>query len=364
MDSFKTCIKHVRNLLEFGRICKDLLTFRWIWTQLKNFIAFLRKLTLFAKSSRILANLCQSLQSCNPPTPRVIPAERIIFAFPTQDGWKNQLFANIFLTSSWLRSWAGPWRFWSPTWPQLGSIFEPCWNHFGPFLGVALASQLKTALRHELARFLIDFRTPRWPKIWKNHWFLWVKSRTRVFMSCSLLRPILDRFWDDFGNQNRPYTDQKIRSERYPASCSFLKAIQDLQKSMFGPTWPQLDPWEAAKKPPRAGPKRSENGSKTVQNQCWQRGRFRSQSWTDFGPIWDRFGTVLGSIWERFSIGFWSIFGRGTPISVICIYACVHICNYAEMHAYTNEMHNFIRAWWELHAKRGGAGDSPRGRLR
>ena len=162
--------------------------------------------------------------------------------------------------------------------------------------------------------------------------------------------PILGRFWTPKSSPNRP----KIGSERYPASCSFLNAIQDLQKSIFGPTWPQLDPREAAKRPPRADPKRSENDSKTVQNRCWQRGRFRSRSWTDFGPIWDRFGTVLGSISERFSIGFWSIFGRGTPISVICIYACMHICNYAEMHAYTNEMHNFIRAWWELHAKRWG----------
>ena len=122
---------------------------------------------------------------------------------------------------------------------------------------------------------------------------------------------ILGRFWTPRSPQNRP----KIDSERYPASCSFLNAIQDLQKSIFGPTWPQLDPREAAKRPPRAGPKRSENGSKTVRNRCWQRGRFRSRSWTDFGPIWDRFGTVLGSISERFSIGFWSIFK--TMFSVI-----------------------------------------------
>ena len=92
-------------------------------------------------------------------------------------------FSVLFSVSFSLRSWAGPRRFWSPTWPQLGSILEPCWNHFGPFLGVVLASQLKTALRHEFDRFLIDFRTPRWPKICKNHWFLWVKTRTRVFMS-------------------------------------------------------------------------------------------------------------------------------------------------------------------------------------
>ena len=58
------------------------------------------------------------------------------------------MFLGVFWLSSlgvvFLRSWAAPRRFWSPRWPQLGSILEPCWAFFGAFLGVVLASQLKT----------------------------------------------------------------------------------------------------------------------------------------------------------------------------------------------------------------------------
>ena len=70
-------------------------------------------------------------------------------------------FLVFFSFSSWVAffvgSWAPPRRFWSPTWPQLGSILEPCWSNFGASLGVVLASQFKTVLRSDFDRFFIDF---------------------------------------------------------------------------------------------------------------------------------------------------------------------------------------------------------------
>ena len=144
--------------------------------------------------------------------------------------------------------------------------------------------------------FLINFRPPGKPKnIEKTNGF----KHFCIFFMIALetdLGAIWVPFWIPKSSPNR----SKIGSEPSQNSCSFLNAIQYLQKSIFGPTWPQLDPREAAKRPPRAGPKRSENDSKTVQNRCWQRGRFRSRSWTDFGPIWDRFWTIWEPYFDHF----------------------------------------------------------------
>ena len=106
--------------------------------------------------------------------------------------------------------------------------------------------------------------------------------------------PILDRFWNPKSLQNRP----KIGSERCPASCSFLKAIQDLQKSILEPTWPQHGPIL----PPKTGPSWGQNGlqlgSKTV---------LEAKSLPE--PIWYRFGIDFGAILARFWDVFWPIFG-------------------------------------------------------
>ena len=59
------------------------------------------------------------------------------------------------------RSWTCPRRFWSPTWPQLEPMLEPCWPLFGTFLGVLLASQLKIAFKTIFCCFLIAFRSSR-----------------------------------------------------------------------------------------------------------------------------------------------------------------------------------------------------------
>ena len=51
-------------------------------------------------------------------------------------------------------------RFWSPTWPQLGPLLEPCWAFFETFLGALLLSSFKMLLETIFDRFLIDFRPP------------------------------------------------------------------------------------------------------------------------------------------------------------------------------------------------------------
>ena len=78
-------------------------------------------------------------------------------------------FVVSFVVSFFLRSCTPPRGFWSPRWPQVGSILEPCWSHFGAFLGAALASQLKTVLRCDFDRFLIDFRPPESSKNIEKH---------------------------------------------------------------------------------------------------------------------------------------------------------------------------------------------------
>ena len=67
-------------------------------------------------------------------------------------------FSVSFSVAFFVRSWTRPRRFWSPTWPQLGSILEPCWALFGPFLGALLLSSFKMLLETIFVRFFINFR--------------------------------------------------------------------------------------------------------------------------------------------------------------------------------------------------------------
>ena len=129
---------------------------------------------------------------------------------------------------------------WSSKGAKLGSMLGHFWNHFGWFLRVLSASQLKTALRCDFDRFLIDFRSPRWQKICKNHWFLWVKTRTRVFMSWSLLRPILDQFWLHFGSPNPTKSAPRglqSRSKKWSKNLLSLGSIFKRFFVIFGPKW-------------------------------------------------------------------------------------------------------------------------------
>ena len=120
------------------------------------------------------------------------------------------VFSVSFAVSSFLASWTRPRRFWSPTWPQLGAMLEPCWTLFGTFLGVVLASQLKIVLETILDRLCTP---PNLKKPTKTVFFYISAS-----FACSLLRPILNRFWVDFGAPNRP----KIVPKRVENHVRFL----------------------------------------------------------------------------------------------------------------------------------------------
>ena len=168
---------------------------------------------------------------------------------------------------------ARPRRFWSPTWPQLGPILEPCWLHFGPFLDVLLASQLKMTFKTISCRFLTAFRfsasskTPPLPMILKMF----------AIFACSLLRPILDRFWDDFGTKNRP----KIGPKRVP------KGVQNHVRFLVlsRPSKNRFLPYLAATWPPRWPQVGTKMGPKSEQKGIRKRSRLRSRFWIDFGTI-------------------------------------------------------------------------------
>ena len=96
-------------------------------------------------------------------------------------------------------------------WSQHGAILEPCWAFFEPFLVALLLSSFKIFSEAIFGRFLIDFRPLGGTKTLKNQWFFNIFA----FFASSLLRPILDRFWVDFGTQNRPKMDPESDPKRH-----------------------------------------------------------------------------------------------------------------------------------------------------
>ena len=104
------------------------------------------------------------------------------------------------------------------------------------------------------------------------------------------LWPILALFWSPKSSQNRTQNG----SERYQNSLSFLIALQDLQKSIFWPTWPQHGPNLAPTWPPRWAQVGSKMASEPNQKRYRKRRWSLNWFWTDFGPIWNRFWTDFG----------------------------------------------------------------------
>ena len=205
----------------------------------------------------------------------------------------------MFSVSFSLRSWAGPRRFWSPTWPQLGSILELCWALFGTFLGVVLASSLKIAFRHDFDGSLIDFRPSEATKTLKNSWFF----KGFCFFARSLLRPLLDRFWIDFGTKNRSKIGPKRPSKAIENHVRFLVLSRPSKNQFFGQHAPNM----ARFWPPRWPQVGSQMGSKSIQNRPWKRNRLRNRFWDDFGRILGRFWADFGPILGPCLVDFWFI---------------------------------------------------------
>ena len=101
------------------------------------------------------------------------------------------------------RSWTCPRRFWSPTWPQLEPMLEPCWPLFGTFLGVLLASQLKIAFKTIFCRFWTSWGMKNVQKP------LVFVGRNEAACFCAMialetdLGPILAPFWNPKSIQNQ-----------------------------------------------------------------------------------------------------------------------------------------------------------------
>ena len=119
------------------------------------------------------------------------------------------------------------------------------------------------------------------PKTLKNQRFF----NMFAFSPWSLVRSISDRFGLQFGPPKSLQNGSEIWSETYQKSCSFLNAIQDLPNSIFGPTWPQLDPQDEPKMAPKSLPKRSQNVPKTILEAGSVPKPILDRSWTVFWPI-------------------------------------------------------------------------------
>ena len=124
-------------------------------------------------------------------------------------------------------------------------------------------------------------------------------------MSWSLLTPMLDRFWVDFGAQNRSKTDQKSVPKGVQHHVRFWTPSRTSKNRFLSQHGPNM----ARSCPPRRAQVGAKMGSKSVPKRSWKRSRFRSRFWTDFGPILDRclidFGTIFGWFWGW----IWLIFG-------------------------------------------------------
>ena len=188
------------------------------------------------------------------------------------------------------RSWTCPRRFWSPTWPQLEPMLEPCWPLFGTFLGVLLASQLKIAFKTIFCCFLIAFRSSRSSKTLPLSMIL----RIVAFASWSLLRPILDRFWFDFGAQNRSEIGPKRAPKGVGNHGRFCMPSGTSKNHFFGQHGPNLAP--------KMAPGWSQNGSKIGPKRV-------SEAKLVPEPILDRFLIDFGSIFGKIFVSVGMIFG-------------------------------------------------------
>ena len=113
-------------------------------------------------------------------------------------------------------------------------------------------------------------------------------------MACSLLKPILNRFWVDFGTENRPKIVPKRVFKSVQNQISFLMPSW----TDFWSTWPDLGPQDGPKLGPKWDQHRTKKGIGSDDG-----------SWAYFCAILDRFGDDFGMILGRFLIDFGTIFG-------------------------------------------------------
>ena len=122
-----------------------------------------------------------------------------------------------------------------------------------------------------------------------------------AFASWSLLRHILDRFWFDFGSQNR----SKIGPKRVPKGVGnldrFWMPSGSFKNHFFGKHGPNMTPTC----PPRRPQVGAKIGSKSVQKRPRGPSRPWSWFWHDFSSILNRFWADVGSNLDQFWMNFW-----------------------------------------------------------
>ena len=128
--------------------------------------------------------------------------------------------------------------------------------------------------------------------------------RMFAIFACSLLRPLLDRFWDDFGTKNRPKVDPKRVPKGVENHVRFLVPSRPSKNQFSGQHAPNMVRFW----PPRWPQVGSQMGSKSVQNRARKRNWLRNRFWDDFGTILGRFWVhvwlIFGSFWLRLGC-FW-----------------------------------------------------------
>ena len=133
--------------------------------------------------------------------------------------------------------------------------------------------------------------------------------RIFAFASWSLLKPILDRFWFDFGPQSRSKIDPKRVPKGVGNHGRFCMPLGTSKNQFFGQHGPNMTPtW-----PPRRPQVGAKIGQKFVQKRPRGPSRPRSWFWDDFSSIlcrfWIDFGQMLGRIWISFGWNIGMILG-------------------------------------------------------
>ena len=139
---------------------------------------------------------------------------------------------------------------------------------------------------------------PEPQKTLKNQWFFNIFA----FLACSLLRPILERFWDDFGTKNRPKIVPKRLHKGAENHVCFLVRSRPSRNEFFGQHGPDMAPFW----PPRWPQVGSKMASKSTPERSRKRGRLHNRFRDDFGSILGRFWLDFGRSWLQLPWMAWA----------------------------------------------------------
>ena len=138
------------------------------------------------------------------------------------------------------------------------------------------------------------------------------------FASWSLLKPILDRFWFDFGSPNRSKIDPKSAPNHLKPHARFWTPSRTTKNQVFDQHDPNLAPKWAPQRYVFGGfwePEMDLEHPKAPTTASFQ-------FWTDLGPILDQIWTDLGTILNGFWIDFWMMFQVFVACHMLFVVCC------------------------------------------